>query len=862
MKQKNRFRLMKRACLIMTFLLFFGLSAFIMNPIKQASATNYSNVNFVFEFNEETGAFEKIKLSFTYSSANSAVANGDWGIGIFTRDFEDGNAVQAALDAGFDGSFIKTAYNAVNYNPERCAPPTWTLEQCATTSFANDKRAWAELPVAYVRGPGGWQKTATITISDITFDMTNVKLDPGKTYYVHILMNNGKCWFIESSGCKGYTGNTFTLSEIYEELEKTHTHTYGELHAAKPATCDTPGNIAYYECSCGRCFDENKESVDNVEIAPLGHDWSVSEKSGKIIAVCNTEKSHTAEFTPIVNNAPFTGYAYKESTYISTGWTGNYSNLPTPVLTYWKDGVLTSASEGAASEGAAPAAAGTYSVKFSFGDVSVTKDFKIIEVSADDGFEESEINYADGYLRFNTPATADILIPIYPSDKSFGITQYALEGSYLNLTQELLVTKFSYDCYSLDGGKTWKKDSEITSKDVGKWFSKNVNILLANGYGSSRKLADEAEVYYIGPIHARPKAITLKPDYYSCRDNYALTNGQWTLVTNDKVPARPDFSMFEFALNSAVGLEFSLNCSDEKAQPFASIDEVTGYGVWPESGGVFVPSLIKNGTKEKTQKASVLYRIAPKQDSVTLEYYPASKVKKLSIVSAQKTPKVKVNYTKEIIKLKTGMTMFFGAAIPGCIAGNPAESDPSFTLINPELYTSYTTKASLDNGAIFNIGKEQAKVALSLAPYITKDRNTLLIWQTATAKKPASAVQTIVLAARGADIATAELTVKTGKAVLSKDRKYEIFNPVKNKWSASIPKFTETVLIPIRSKSTAKGGKECDTTFAASYEGYIKLYYGVYDTKRNRYGVVCAITGPTESAIDALYLSTHGSVSP
>lgn len=50
-----------------------------------------------------------------------------------------------------------------------------------------------------------------------------------------------------------------------------HVHTYSELVPAKSATCGDAGNVAYYTCtdaSCGKYFDENKNEIDNVVIAP------------------------------------------------------------------------------------------------------------------------------------------------------------------------------------------------------------------------------------------------------------------------------------------------------------------------------------------------------------------------------------------------------------------------------------------------------------------------------------------------------------------------------------------------------------------------------------------------------------------
>ena len=54
-----------------------------------------------------------------------------------------------------------------------------------------------------------------------------------------------------------------------------HTHEYGELIPAVPATCEEDGMIAHYHCeSCDKYFDENKNEVTNLAVKALGHKYS------------------------------------------------------------------------------------------------------------------------------------------------------------------------------------------------------------------------------------------------------------------------------------------------------------------------------------------------------------------------------------------------------------------------------------------------------------------------------------------------------------------------------------------------------------------------------------------------------------
>ena len=62
---------------------------------------------------------------------------------------------------------------------------------------------------------------------------------------------------------------------VAQEIVSTVEHTYGELISAVPATCDSQGNVAYYECAvCHNLFDENKEWIAAEDVViPFGHDY-------------------------------------------------------------------------------------------------------------------------------------------------------------------------------------------------------------------------------------------------------------------------------------------------------------------------------------------------------------------------------------------------------------------------------------------------------------------------------------------------------------------------------------------------------------------------------------------------------------
>ena len=200
------------------------------------------------------------------------------------------------------------------------------------------------------------------------------------------------------------------------------------------------------------------------------------------------------------------------------------------------------------------------------------------------------------------------------------------------------------------------------------------------------------------------------------------------------------------------------------------------------------------------------------------ETKPASKVTKFSVTGQQKTPKEKADYKKESIKLKKGEILYFGEEIKGSLT---------------ELSESASTYEDFA-GKIVK-GGDSGKV-VDISAYLTDTRNTVLIWTAANAKKPASAIQTLKLAAR-APIAAETIACEKGKMKL--DKKYEVYDPVKEKWGGA-PKVTESEEYKIRLKLTAKGGKENDTTYAAGAEGTLKITYGVYDTAKKKSGITAA----------------------
>lgn len=437
---------------------------------------------------------------------------------------------------------------------------------------------------------------------------------------------------------------------------------------------------------------------------------------------------------------------------------------------------------------------------------------------------DSGINYSDGYIHYNNPDREHVRMPARRDDENGEI----IEGSYLDLTDETLVTDLAYDCYSLNGGRKWTTVSKpLTSEEIGKWFSVSREIMIAKGYDTKTRLPmDDATVYYFGTTAKRQSLSTVKVEYFSDRDEYGITNGQWNITAQGAFGVG-DMGNYEFLIVSDKGLE--MGWDDAAGKRIESTSGLT-YGTWPEKGGVWVPSM-ESG---KPFKVTVMIRVAAGCDEDGL-YHPSSAPKKLNVSSVQKAPNLKVNYSKETIKIKKGMSVFFGEAIPGA-----EEYKPWFFMMpdNPETYGDYA------GSAIIAAKPEVANRPVSLSLYLTETRNTILLWQTATSSKPASVKQTLKLAARSEITKETELTCSKGKISAVQLKKYEIYDPSSGKWSSRLPAVSGDAMFDIRLKCTAKPGKENDSTFAAGITGTLSITWGEWDTVKNKSGIVKATIGP------------------
>ena len=327
----------------------------VMLPAKRVYATNYANVEMGFNFDEETGNLSSITVEFDISGASASVANGKWGIGIFECDFTDDDNEKNRVKSEYGLTDINVVsggkYNVNAYNAARVAPPLWTIQQVCTTPYTVDKSALMPLPVAYGAGVGAWSTTPGEHHKS-TIDMSGANLQPGKTYYAHIMMNNGKCWFVESSGTKGYSGNTFSLDTLHS-----HHYVYGASDNVLYAYCDASKARAY----CDNYGEANKVSIT---LSAENQAYSGSPYAGASLG-------DTSAWSGL-------GFAVPTIEYVGRGST-TYNKSTQP-----------------------PTMAGTYTASISAGGYTVTKDFEITKC------EQNATVTVSGYIYGGSVSTPSI----------------------------------------------------------------------------------------------------------------------------------------------------------------------------------------------------------------------------------------------------------------------------------------------------------------------------------------------------------------------------------------------------------------------------------------------------------------------
>lgn len=382
--------------------------------------------------------------------------------------------------------------------------------------------------------------------------------------------------------------------------------------------------------------------------------------------------------------------------------------------------------------------------------------------------------------------------------------------------------------YKLRSNGTWtviKENKDFVKDYLPKILNSGADTLtVTTAYDSKAKKSTGTE-YYFSKMTKPGNVESLKACYDRCADDTGVTNGQFVFMTSGAT------SKVRYNIGDTYEISFAPANSKEQ------IKWTNSWGLWPTTGGVWVPDAPVDATSgvAKPTKYTFFLRIRPsvfEKEDGTKTYTPASKVKKMSIATVQKAPKLTVSYGKKLgsefdvdyITVKKGTSVYFGNAIPNPLEEEYIMDTVSDGAIEKGKYTGKTVIA------------EKAAIKRTVTDYIeTGSRNVILAWSNATASKPASLKQTIRLYERKAIAAGTTFTPENGKIKLTVGTgttavKYEIKDG--NKWKASLPNSSvvTTRAFEIRLKNTAKSGKEAEEgSDALTTSGTVSILEVVYD---------------------------------
>ncbi|MDR0293452.1 MAG: hypothetical protein LBH95_04785 [Oscillospiraceae bacterium] len=319
---------------------------------------------------------------------------------------------------------------------------------------------------------------------------------------------------------------------------------------------------------------------------------------------------------------------------------------------------------------------------------------------------------------------------------------------------------------ALDNGK----------KAVGAYTdAKGEAVDAVDGVASSYTLA-------FAKIEAAPSKLKVVPNYTEYADNDFTTAGNWTISEKGKPDEYGKIDYVEY-----------LRPADKKKPA-----EGEAYAAFPD-GGVAIQAL---GDNDKVGGKNTYYirQIAYVDTTGTApKYIPASPASKLGVAAQQKAPNLKPDYKKGIIKPKAGV------AIKGITPMN-SEKDVAGGTADETTYVFYAKSATAAGKVpCYNaIAKEKMpEFAPAAATY------AITVYTYASAKKPASVVQTINIAPAAPAPAAGVITWDGKKLALdgTVEAKAKITDAKWGKLPKLTPADNKTDTVVIRVKSTAKAVK-------------------------------------------------------
>ncbi|MCL2082510.1 MAG: WG repeat-containing protein [Oscillospiraceae bacterium] len=280
-----------------------------------------------------------------------------------------------------------------------------------------------------------------------------------------------------------------------------------------------------------------------------------------------------------------------------------------------------------------------------------------------------------------TPETTDDCCIDY-SEKDLVVDGSAQDFT-INLTTERLGIPVNADftaaAFSTDGGAKWKNiKPEIqaprddknplnsrTSKgknNFAKLLGKGMTLHLSDKpYNSKTKSLEDGafEVKFpkIEPAKPLPKLAVNYLFGANEKSCYGEFDGQWVLMTKVKKGQAPQIAKDDIQI-----------AAEELAMGGLAVRIMGAWGKFysGETNGVCVRPLQKNEKgKDVVVKRRYFYRVPPSGDGTTANpYTAASKPKKITATSQQKTPKYKVDTKKSIIKYKANTYVSINGGVP------------------------------------------------------------------------------------------------------------------------------------------------------------------------------------------------------
>lgn len=377
-----------------------------------------------------------------------------------------------------------------------------------------------------------------------------------------------------------------------------------------------------------------------------------------------------------------------------------------------------------------------------------------------------------------------------------------------------------------------------------------------------------SNTYVFPDIASRPKSGAYRPEYATLADLSGEGNGFWTLTD-------VDMTTVQIALMDKSGYSILENPDALNPKHWATYaaddNKVHGIAVQDLDD---MPAAILYYYRTKPGKIVYFVRTKP---VVTGTITPASAMKKVGVPTVQKAPQYKLDYKKELIRVKAGamwgsayeqefwyppasaLNSYREMEAAAIIAGlyDPEDYDffdrqteireallasgwtvKSRWCLNPQFNPNVTKVAdnSIYTRSIPVFNKDTAKAGVPMR-YVDTYGNSLTLYGrkiavrvAATAKKPASTVQVITIEEESR-LYQVDFRPSFTKGKLKLDKKYEVFDPAKDKWGKA-PKEPGTYLVRI--KNTAKYSPKTDKTMGVTVSKPLQVTFksGSFNPKK------------------------------